>query len=101
MCIIIRCHICNDIIPTTDLRHTICDKPSCQAAKRKYRKPWRNRRRPLYCEVCGVLIPSGENRRKYCCQEHHDIGHMRYQKEYEKMRVRKKQNETCAENSIT
>jgi RNA polymerase-binding transcription factor DksA len=88
MCVIIRCRICNTIIPTTNLNRKLCDNPDChhRAAQltchNNYlknidynREKNRKRRRFRFCVECGAEIPLGSRKKLLCgkreCYENH------------------------------
>jgi len=91
MCIKIYCKYCKDLIPTTDMRRHICDKPECQVAKYRDEKRLyilRHRTDPnrSRCLICEGEIPAGKYRSKYCKQDCARKGKLVQQKERRKLK---------------
>jgi hypothetical protein len=77
MCIKIHCRICGDIINTTSLSRTRCDKPECRQRRHDPRKS------VLICKECGGVIPVGSGRRYYCSEDCNRIATQRYRSTYD------------------
>ena len=91
MCIKIYCKYCKELIPTTDMRRHICDKPECQVAKRKDEKIRYNIRNRIeldhtHCKICGKELRVGDYRSKYCSDACSIIGKMVRQRVLRKLK---------------